>query len=63
MPRVNVNVLLTHLNALHMALYAIWTECRNYELCDDLMRQIKKVEALIGTLEPLSEPVCLIKDL
>lgn len=62
MARVNVSVLLNHLNALRMALYAIWTECRNYELCDDLMKQIKKIEALIGTLETL-EPVCLIQDL
>jgi len=38
-----------------MALYAIWIECKNNSVCEDLMEEIRRLEALIGTLEPLGE--------
>ena len=53
MPRVNTDVLLTHLNAIQMALYDIWIECRNNELSEEIEKQRNKLIAIIRTLEVL----------
>jgi len=51
MPRVNVEVLLAHLNAIQMSLYDIWVECRNHDMTEAIEKQRDKIIAIMKALE------------
>jgi hypothetical protein len=53
MPRLNIEILVAHLNAIQMSLYEIWVECRNNDLAEAIEKQRNKIIAIIKTMEVL----------
>lgn len=52
---LNIERLIDILQKHQMALYDIWTECRNVELSDEIERQREKIVRLILSLEVFVE--------
>lgn len=52
---LNIERLVDILQKHQMALYDIWTECRNVELSEEIARQREKIIKLIQSLEVLVE--------
>ena len=52
---LNIERLIDILQRHQMALYDIWTECRNVELSEEIERQREKIVRLIQSLEVLVE--------
>lgn len=52
---LNIERLIDILQRHQMALYDIWTECRNVELSEEIERQREKIVRLIQSLEILEE--------
>jgi hypothetical protein len=72
MPKLNIEVLISHLEDIDEKLGILWAECQNYDLLSGLEEERKHLRRIIETLEwllkagqggspkPLS--VCLIKE-